>query len=163
MTVMEPDRGYTGERSRKPLRRPTRGTVRRRSRASAAYLALAKVFPIQPIRSDKELDLAIAVVDKLLSRRKALSDQEQGYLESLSHEIERYESAAYPIPDVSGSAMLRHLLDAREATLSDVAEATGLALSTLSAILNDKRQLTLRHIHKLAPYFGVEPGVFVME
>lgn len=163
MTVKKPDRGYTGERSQKSPRRPARGTVRRRPQASAAYLALAKVFPIQPIHSDEELDLAIVIVDKLLSRRKALSDQEQGYLESLSHEIERYESAAYPIPDVSGPAMLRHLLDAREATLSDVAEATELALSTLSALLNDKRRLTLGHIHKLASYFGVEPGVFVME
>jgi HTH-type transcriptional regulator / antitoxin HigA len=158
MTVKETDRDHVSEHARKPPHR----TARRRPRASAAYLALAKVFPIQPIRSEEELDLAIAVLDKLLSRRKPLDDQEQGYLESLSHEIERYEAAAHPVPDVSGPAMLRHLLDAREATLSEVAEATGIALSTLSAILNNKRQLTLGHISKLAPYFGVEPGVFVI-
>jgi len=130
-------------------------------RARASYLKLATEFPIRPLRSTAELDEAIRVVDGLLSRKKALDEQEQGYLDSLSHEIERYENANEPIPDVSGAAMLRHLLDARDMTLSEVATAAGIAVSTLSSVLSGKRELNRRHIEKLAPFFGVAPGVFL--
>jgi antitoxin component HigA of HigAB toxin-antitoxin module len=130
-------------------------------RANAAYLALASAYPIHPIRSSEDLDDAIAVVDKLLSRRKPLSPQEQDYIDCLSHEIERYESIAYPMPAVSGAAMLKHLIEARAETLSQVAKATKIAVSTLSEVRDNKRNLTLGHIRVLARYFGVEPGVFL--
>ena len=128
--------------------------------ASSSYLKLVTAYPLHPIHSPEDLDEAIAVLDKLLSRRKPLDAHEQDYLESLSHEIERYEAVAYPMPPVSGADMLRHLIEAREATLSQVAQATGIAISTLSAILSKKRHLNRKHIETLAPYFGVEPGVF---
>src|SRR5207247_1737423 len=53
-----------------------------RVRASAAYLALIRAFPLRPLRSEQDLDQAIAMVDKLLARRKPLTAQEQDYLES---------------------------------------------------------------------------------
>jgi HTH-type transcriptional regulator/antitoxin HigA len=133
----------------------------RRKAASASYLALAKAFPIRPLRSDTELDEAIAVLNSLLSRKKPLDDQEQGYLEALGHEIQRYEDEAVPMPEVSGAEMLRHLIDARGVTLSAVADATGIAISTLSQIRDGRRKLNVNHIARLAPYFGVEPGVFL--
>ena len=57
--------------------------------------------------------------------------------------------------------MLRYLLEAREATLSAVAAGTGIALSTLSQVRDKKRNLTLKHITKLAAYFGAQPAVFL--
>lgn len=151
----------------------TTATVRPRKRlprktdqptqASESYLALARVYPIHPIRSEVDLDHAIAVLDRLQSRREPLDTQEQDYLESLSHEIERYEAEAHPMPAVSGADMLRHLMDAHEVNLSAVAEATGIALSTLSAVLNNKRKLNTNHIPALARHFGVEPAVFLDE
>jgi HTH-type transcriptional regulator/antitoxin HigA len=57
--------------------------------------------------------------------------------------------------------MLRHLIDAKGVTLSEVGARAGIALSTLSAVLNGKRKLNRGHIQKLAPYFGVAPGVFL--
>lgn len=143
--------------------RKTRKTVKgarveRTPRVSASYLALIREFPIRPIRSDRELDDASAAVDRLLCR-KHLDRFEQDYLEILGYEIERYEKQAYPMPEVSGPAMLRHLIAAREATLSDVASETGIVLSTLSAIRNGKRKMNLKHVEALSEYFGVEPGV----
>jgi HTH-type transcriptional regulator / antitoxin HigA len=138
----------------------TRRARRRHPLASSSYLKLVTAYPIHPLRSPEDLDEAIAVLDNLLSRRKPLDAHEQDYLESLSNEIERYEAVAYPMPAVSGAAMLRHLTEARDATLSEVAQATGIALSSLSAILTGKRQLNRKHIQALARYFGVEPGVF---
>jgi HTH-type transcriptional regulator/antitoxin HigA len=130
-------------------------------RASASYLALARVYPIHPIRSDADLDLAIATLDGLQVRPEPLDSQEQDYLESLANEIERYESEAYPMPAVSGADMLRHLLDAHDTSISAVAEATQIAVSTLSAVLKNKRKLNLNHIRALATHFGVENAVFL--
>jgi HTH-type transcriptional regulator/antitoxin HigA len=141
--------------------RRTQKTVPAKRGASQTYLALAKTYPIHPIRSPEDLDEAIAVLDGLLSRRKPLDEQEQDYLGSLAHEIERYEEEHVPVPDVSGADILRHLIGDRDLTLSDVAKATGIAVSTLSAVLNGKRNLNLTHIEKLARYFGVEPAVFL--
>ncbi len=118
-------------------------------------------FPLRPIRSDEDLDQATAVLTRLLTRRKSLTAQEKDYCEILGYEIERYEKAAYPMPAVSQVGMLKHLIEAREASLSEVAEGTGIAVSTISAILAGKRQLNMNHIKKLAPFFGVTEGVFV--
>jgi HTH-type transcriptional regulator / antitoxin HigA len=144
-----------------PATRVVRLRVPRGGRVSPSYLALVAVYPIRPIRSSEELDQAITVIDRLLSRRKPLDPQENDYLESLGHEVERYEASAYPMPAVSDAGMLRHLLEARGDSLSAVAEGTGIALSTLSSVLSDKRHLNRGHIEKLAPYFGVEPAVFL--
>ena len=57
--------------------------------------------------------------------------------------------------------MLRHLIDAKSVTLSEVAAKTGIAVSTLSSVLRGKRELNRGHIEKLAPVFGVAPGVFL--
>jgi HTH-type transcriptional regulator / antitoxin HigA len=138
-------------RSRKPVRM---------RRPNASYLALVKAFPIRPIRSEEEVDEAIAVLDGLLERSKPLDSQEQDYLDCLSNEIERYETEAFPMPHVSESAMLAHLMEAKGVSLSEVAEATGIALSSLSSIRSGKRRLNRTHIEKLASYFFVEPGVF---
>jgi HTH-type transcriptional regulator/antitoxin HigA len=141
--------------------RVVRLRVPRDRRVSSSYLALVMIYSIHPIRSGEDLDRAIAMIDSLLSRRKPLDAQEQDYLESLSHEVERYESVAHPMPSVSDAGMLRHLIEARDVKLSEVAVATGIALSTLSSVLTGKRHLNRTHIEKLAPYFGVQPGVFL--
>ncbi len=154
------ERVRPAEKNRKPgsaLRKPARSATR----ASASYLKLAAVFPIRPLRSVEELDEAVAVLDRLLARKKPLDEQEAGYRDSLSHEVRRYEEVHVPMPVVSGPAMLRHLIEAREATLSEVAAATGIAVSTLSSVLGGKRALNLGHIDKLAQFFGVARGVFL--
>ena len=121
----------------------------------------AIAFPIRPLRSEADLDQAIKILDRLLSRKKPLDEQEQGYFDSLSHEIERYEESNVPMPKVSGTAMLRHLIEAGELTLSSVASATGIAVSTLSSVMSGKRELNRNHIEKLAAFFGVAAGVFL--
>src|SRR6476620_2985663 len=94
-----------GTKSRPKTRPPGRllpKTVRP-FRASPSYLALARAYPIHPIYSEEDLDQAIAVLDHLQARTDPLDFQEQGYLESLAHEIERYEAEAHPMPTVSGA------------------------------------------------------------
>ena len=122
------------------------------------YLELVQNFPLRPIRSDEELMQAIAVIDSLITR--ALDDGEQDYLDVLSDIVEKYENDEHPMPPVSDSEMLRHLIDARGITQAKLASDTGLPDSTISEILNGRRQLTRKQVNLMAKYFDVSPGVF---
>ncbi len=124
------------------------------------YLALIRKLPLRPIRSEAELDRAIAMVDAL-SDRGALSPAEHDYLLVLSGLIERYEDEHHPIPAVSGVPMLRYLIESRGVPQARVAAEAGVAESTLSEILAGKRKLGTKYISALAGYFKVDPGLFI--
>src|SRR3954453_14135206 len=115
----------------------TRGSVKT---VSECYLALVKDVPLRPIRTEDELDRAIAMVDAL-SDRANLSKDEQDYLLVLSSLIEKYEDDHYPVPEVSGIPMLRSLIEFKGETQARVAAQTGIPESTLSEILAGKRKL----------------------
>jgi len=127
-----------------------------------SYLELIRQFPLRPIRSDDELDQAIGIIDSLLDR-ESLDLAEEDYLEVLSDLVERYETEVYPIPAVSDTELLRHLIDAKGVTQAEVARQTGIAESRISEVLAGKRTLNRSHISKLVHYFGIEPGVFAFE
>ncbi len=134
-------------------------TANQREYAREGYLALVVRFPLRPIRSDEELEKAVCMVDSLLDRRD-LAPEEEDYLEVLGDLIERYEGAAHPMAAVSDTEMLRHLIEAKEVSQTEISAATGIADSTISEILKGKRRLNRSHIGKLARYFNVSPGVF---
>jgi HTH-type transcriptional regulator/antitoxin HigA len=124
------------------------------------YLELVRAFPIRPIRSDAELDQAIAVIDSLIDKDE-LAPDEQDYLDVLGDQVERYEKASHPLPLVSEADMLRHLIDARGITQIKLAEDCGVAESTISQILSGKRGMSRNHIAAFAAYFHVSPAVFI--
>jgi HTH-type transcriptional regulator / antitoxin HigA len=126
------------------------------------YLTLVRRFPLRPIRSDEQLDRAVAVIDSLLDRG-GLRLAEQDYLHVLSGLVEAYETEHEPEPTVSDAAMLGHLLEAKGVSQAEVARPTGIAQSTLSGVLSARRTLNRSHIGKLASYFNVGPGVFAFE
>ena len=133
------------------------------SALTANYLALIRRFPLRPIRSEGELDRAIAVVNGLLDRER-LTAPEEDYLDVLSDLVERYEDKHHAIGDnVSEAAMLRFMIDQKGVRQTEVARATGIAESTISAVLSDKRKLTRSHLNKLASYFHVSPTLFMPE
>ena len=123
------------------------------------YATLVENLPLRPLRSDAELDRAIAVIDSLISRGD-LEPGERDYLDVLTAIVERYETAEHPMPVVSDAAMLRHLIDARGVTQSKLAAEVKIPMSTISEVLNGKRRLTRNHIAALSKYFGVSSAVF---
>ena len=123
------------------------------------YLELVQQFPLRPIRSDRELDEAVKMIDSLLSRPSLLPEEED-YLDVLGDLVKRYESDTHPIAPVSDAEMLSHLIEAKGVTQTEISESTGIAISTISEILAGKRALNRSHIGKLAKYFKVSPGVF---
>ncbi len=124
------------------------------------YLALIREWPLRPIRSEAELDRAIAMLDAL-SDREALSPEEHDYLLVLAGLVERYEDEHHRIPAVTGVPMLRYLIESRGVPQARVAAGAGLAESALSEILSGKRKLGVKAITALAGYFKVDPGLLI--
>jgi HTH-type transcriptional regulator/antitoxin HigA len=127
------------------------------------YLDLIKAFPLRPIRSEREHDAAIAVLDKLVTRDENLLDAgERDYIEALTLLAGAYQTSHHKI-DTSGvppidslrSLMLDHGM--RAADLGRILGSSGLA----SDILSGKRQISKAHARKLAERFKVDGGLFL--
>ena len=134
--------------------------VRPPDRTSDRYFVLIQELPLRPLRSDRELDRAIAMIDRLLARG-GLAGDEEDYLDVLSDLVEKFEDQRYPIEPVSGLDALRHLVESSGKTQTTVAAEAGRPESTLPEVLLGRRRLNTRHIGILARYFRIDPGVFL--
>src|SRR5207244_6745648 len=70
------------------------------------YLDLVRRFPLRPLRTDADLDAAVAVVDALIDR-PGLTAPEQDYLDVLSDLVDAYEAEAVPMRPVGDADLLR--------------------------------------------------------
>ena len=138
----------------------TRGKVASNHDERDPYLDLVREFPLRPLRSEADLDAAVAMIDRL-SDREELAPEEDDYLEVLATLVETYETEHEPEPVVSAADMLRHLIAAKGVTQAKVAGATGVNESTLSEILSGKREVSRKVMRALADYFCVDPAVFL--
>lgn len=123
------------------------------------YLELVRGFPLRPLRTDADLDAAVAVIDGLIDLDD-LAPPEQDYLDVLSDLVHAYETVAVPMEPVGDADLLRFLIEQKGITQVGVARQAGIAASTISAVLAGKRKLNRLQIGKLARYFHVEPGAF---
>jgi HTH-type transcriptional regulator/antitoxin HigA len=126
-----------------------------------AYFELIKQFPLRPLRSEKDLDQASAIVDRL-AVKKSLDRAERDYLDVLADLIERYENEHHEIEPLADAEMLRFLIEQSGRSQIHLAQETGIANSTISAVLSAKRDLTRRQVAKISAYFHVDAGVFLV-
>ena len=107
--------------------------------------------------------MALAVLAGLGERRQREPLEAEGldYLAVLAKLVEEYEEARYPRGPVNGAEMLAHLIEARGISQAMLAADTGIAESTVSELLRQRRGLTRRHIDVFARYFRVEPAAFL--
>ena len=124
------------------------------------YLQLIEEYPLRPIRSESDLAKAAAVAGRVAVSARLTRD-ERDYLEVLSDLIERYEDEHHRIEPRSGPGLLALLLKENGLSEAQLARETGIAKSTLSAILNGRRALTLAHVSAFCRRFRLEPGAFI--
>ncbi len=135
------------------------GTKTNPERSSSRYLALLRAFPPRPICDDDEHRRAVAVVNDLLDR-PALTPDEEDYLDVLGLLIAEYEDAIYEHPEFTPVERLRRLMAEHSLTQAELARRTGVAVTSLSDILNGKRRISPRVRAKFAECFGVAPSFF---
>jgi len=128
-------------------------------KAEDRYLELVRQFPLRPLRTDADLDAAVAVVDSLINEEE-LAPPEQDYLDVLSDLVAAYEAIAVPIKPVGDADLLAFLIEQKGVTQAETAKQASIAESTISEVLAGKRKLNRGQIGKLARFFHVSPEAF---
>jgi HTH-type transcriptional regulator / antitoxin HigA len=125
-----------------------------------SYLELVLALPLAVIKSDEHLEAAQKVLDRLLAKAK-WDDGEEMYLDALSDLVASYEDEHHAIGPASDADMLRHLMESKGVTQTQVSQKTGIAKSTISEVLAGRRPFSRQMIRRLADYFHVDVSILV--
>ena len=124
------------------------------------WAAFDRVAQLRPIRSEREYDRTVSLMNSLLDIVGDRADHPLSSLLDLVGElVEDYDAAHYLIEPSEPREVLRHLIEARSLKQGDLAEIV--PQSNLSAILAGKRKISATLAGKLAKFFKVSPAVFV--
>jgi HTH-type transcriptional regulator/antitoxin HigA len=123
------------------------------------YLALVQACPPRPIRGDLDHRRAIEVVNGLLDR-PVLTPEVEDYLEVLGLLIAEYEDSIYEHPQFTAVDRLRLLMEEHELTQAELSRRTSIPVTSLSDILNLRRNISPRVRATLANHFGVSASFF---
>jgi len=119
---------------------------------------LAKTLPAV-IRSEKENEHYIALLEELDQKGSKLTSAEQRLAELLTLLIEDFEERHYALKPATPIAALEELMAANELKQKDLLDIFGTP-SIISEVLSGKRKLTTEHIRKLARRFHVPTDIF---
>lgn len=111
-----------------------------------------------PIRSERQREQYLSVLDKLAGKDNPTSEEEK-YAEVLLTLIEAYEEEHHAIPDASPVELLRTLMDTNGLRQKDLVPIFG-SESIVSEVLHKKRDLNKTHIKKLSKRFHISPAAF---
>jgi HTH-type transcriptional regulator / antitoxin HigA len=111
------------------------------------------------IHSEEENEHFIKILEELEHRSNGWTPAESKLAELLTLLIEQYEEENYQLKAATPVEVLIELMDANNLKQKDLVDVFG-AESTVSAVINGKRDMTREHIKRLSVRFGVSPEVF---
>jgi HTH-type transcriptional regulator/antitoxin HigA len=124
------------------------------------YRELCGLLMPRKIHDDAELDATQEIIDALAVLPARTPDQDD-YLETLAELVEAYEEQTVKFTQRTGLETLKFLLSENNLTASDLSRLLGTDISLGYRILDSQRNLTTKHIKKLARHFHVGPEVFL--
>jgi len=89
-----------------------------------SYTNLLVRYQPKPISTQAENEAAIALAQKL-EHRLDRTPEEDLFLELLLTLIEKFEQEHHPLPDVSKSSVVQHLMEARDLDMADLLPILG--------------------------------------
>src|SRR5260370_18245816 len=110
------------------------------------------------IHIEEENERYTAALEMLLAKRDR-TPEESRIVELLTLLIEDFEEKSYSLPPATPSDIVRHLMESNGLRQVDLIDVFG-AESTVSEVLNGKRDLAKSHIEKLSLRFNVSPELF---
>jgi HTH-type transcriptional regulator/antitoxin HigA len=119
---------------------------------------LAQTLP-SVIHTEDENEHFIATLEKLERRSRDWSQAEAKLAELLTLLIENFEDQNYKLKAATPTEVLCELMESNGLKQKDLMDVFG-AESTVSAVLNGKREMTREHIKRLSRRFHVSPEVF---
>lgn len=142
------------------LREDVKGS---QNKVDPTYLKLIEVFPLQTITSRSQHEMALKIVEKLITFINDEKPDDKGvevYLKTLTELVGDYERIQYKAGSVSGAEMLDYLMELQGLNQTDLSKELG-GQSVVSKILKGERELNLRQVRALAKRFKVSPEVFI--
>ena len=129
-------------------------------RAPKTYRELCGLLMPRKIHDAAELEATQEIMDVPAVLPTRTTDQDD-YLETLAELVEAYEEQNVKFTQRPGLETLRFLLTENGLTASDLSRLLCTDISLGYRILDGERNLTTKHIKKLARHFRVGPGVFL--
>lgn len=127
------------------------------------YMKLIEVFPLQTITSKSQHEVALKVVEKLVTFINDEQPDDKGvevYLKTLTELVGDYEHTHFKTGTVTGAEMLAYIMDLQGLNQNDLSKELG-GQPVVSKILKGERELNLRQVKALAKRFKVSPEVFI--
>lgn len=115
---------------------------------------------IRPIRNEKDYDVALAEIDRLMGAAPGTPESDR--LEILVTLVEKYESVHWNIEAPDPVSAIHHVMEARGFRQKDLAELIG-SQSHASEVLRRRRPLSLAMIRVLATEWSLPAEVLVRE
>ncbi len=126
------------------------------------YQELVKHFPLFELKSEKDMDAAVAAISRLYEL-PSLDADEKTYLEALSVFIERYQNRVHPhnFEKMTPLQALKSLLEDNGLIQVDLARILRISSGRASDIYLGKRDLSKEHIVLLSERFKVSANLFL--
>ena len=127
---------------------------------SAHFQALTAIVPLHAIRTKRDYNKAVSILNQLLDAGAA---DENSPLADLVNTLETligdYEDEHHPLKDISSIAMIRFLMEQHDLTQPDLPEFG--TQGVVSEVLRGKRELNVWQIKALSERFHVPSSVFI--
>jgi HTH-type transcriptional regulator/antitoxin HigA len=120
---------------------------------------LTRVLP-QIVTTEAENQRMIAELEKLDTRGRPLTPEEERLALLMSLLIRQFEESRYPLGHAEPVEALRVLMESRGLRQRDLLPVFG-SSSVASDVLNGKRSLSKTHVRKLAEFFHVPASLFI--
>jgi len=120
---------------------------------------LTRVLP-QIITTDDENERMIAELEKLDTRGRPLTPEEERLALLMSLLIRQFEESRYSLGHAEPVEAVRVLMESRGLRQRDLIPVFG-SSSVASDVLNGKRALSKTHIRRLAEFFHVPASLFI--
>ena len=120
---------------------------------------LARALP-RVIETRKENERMIAELEKLDTRGRPLTPEEDQLAQLMTVLIKQFEAAHYPLGHAKPVEALRVLMQDRALRQRDLIPIFG-SSSVVSDVLSEKRSISKAHARKLAEFFHVPVSLFI--
>ena len=127
---------------------------------NAAYgKLLARALP-RVIKTEEENERIIAELEKLDTRGRPLTPEEENLAELMTLLVRQFEESRYPLGHAEPLDALRILMEDRGLRQRDLIPLFG-SSSVVSDVLNGKRSISKAHARRLAESFHVPASLFI--
>lgn len=128
-------------------------------RLAGHFAAVERDVPLRPIRSAEDYAAAVAAMNKLLDAGAADERHPLANLvATLGELVGDYDDEHYPSPDVTGTEMLKFLMEQHGLKQGDLPEIG--SQGVVSEILRGKREINIRQVKSLKIRFGISADAF---